>query len=605
VKLWQDKIGRLSRFRVEAAVLATYTILTIIFTYPVAFAANAFPGDGGDGYWFLWDFWAFKNAIFTHTNPLFTSYIYYPIGVNLAFSTTSFFNAALSIPLQLIWDLPHAYIFVWLTSFALSGYGAFALMRYLGGSAKVAFISGLIFMFCPYHFAHALGHMNLVAIAWIPLYALFFFKTIRENKRSNPVIAALFLSLTAFSDFYYVIYLVALSVLIVAYYVWTERQQAPFAGVVQRIALTFVIFAGLASTLLFPMFRELLHGGYMYTTGYSQYSADLLAFFVPSRLHPLFGAEVAPLYSHLTGVAESTVFLGFVGLVLSILAIVKLRTREVRFWALALGIFLVLSLGPVLHVNGAVVRVPDAIPYIGNAAVPLPYYVLMHLPVFSIARVTSRWDVMVMLCVSVLSGYGLQYLIRRLHSPGRIIGKENVLLVGRLHSPGRIIGKENVLCVVFAALILFEFLSVPYPTVTTAVPAFYEKMGTDSQNYAVFEVAPRSTAQIMYYQTIHHKPLVNGYVSREPPGIWRFIETEPVVRFLYHISGVKSDNVPANITSLDPSALSRYNIKYVIVHRENLTQQQVYLVDNLFKNASKGAPVVYEDGPMVVYAISA
>lgn len=194
---------------------------------------------------------------------------------------------------------------------------------------------------------------------------------------------------------------------------------------------------------------------------------------------------------------------------------------------------------------------------------------------------------MAILCISVLSGYGLQYL------------------VSHLHSSGRLVRKENVLCLVFAGLILFEFLSVPYPTATTAVPAFYQKMGTDSQDYAVFEVAPQSTAQIMYYQTIHHKQLVNGYVSREPPGIWHFIMTEPVVHLLYFIGAVKSGDASVNTTNLDPSVLSRYNIKYVIVHRENLTQQQVYIVDTLFKNASKGAPVVYEDGPMVVYATSA
>jgi hypothetical protein len=588
VKRWLDKIEWLSRFKVGAVALATYVVLTIIFTYPVAFSANTFPGDGGDGYWFLWDFWAFKNAIFTHTLPLYTSYIYYPIGVNLAFSTTSFFNAALSIPLQLIWDLPHAYIFVWLISFALSGYGAFALMRYLGGSTKVAFISGLIFMFCPYHFAHALGHMNLLATAWIPLYALFFLKTIRENKRSNPVIAGLFLSITAFCDFYYVIYLVTLSVLLVAYYLWTERQQVAFARVLRRTALTFAIFLGLTSPLLVPMIQELLHGGgYAYYGGLSQYSADLVAFVVPSPLHPLFGPVVAPLYQHLTGgVAESTVFLGYVGLVLSALAIIKQRTREVRFWALALGIFLVLSLGPVLQVNGVVVRVPNAIPFINNRAVPLPYYVFMDLPVFSIARVTARWDIMAMLCVSVLSGYGLQYLIRRLHSSGRSVRK------------------ENVLCLAVAGLILFEFLSVPYPTATTAVPAFYQKMGTDSQDYAIFEVAPRSTAQIMYYQTIHHKQLVNGYVSRTPPGSLHFVETEPVVGLLSNIQDMKSGNLSINMTGLDPSVLASYNIKYVIVHRENLTQQQINLVDALFKNASKGAPVVYEEGPMIVYALN-
>ena len=194
MKLKKKKLAILSRYRIEAVVFALYVALTIIFTYPVAFSVNTFPGDGGDGYWFLWDFWAFKNAIIAHTNPLYTSWIYYPIGVNLAFSTTSFFNAALSIPLQLIWDLPHAYVFVWLMSFALSGFGAFALIRYLGASTKIALVCGLIFMLCPYRFAHGLGHMNLIATEWIPFYALFFLKTIRDDKWSNPVIAAFFLA---------------------------------------------------------------------------------------------------------------------------------------------------------------------------------------------------------------------------------------------------------------------------------------------------------------------------------------------------------------------------------------------------------------------------
>jgi len=42
----------------------------------------------------------------------------------------------------------------------------------------------------------------------------------------------------------------------------------------------------------------------------------------------------------------------------------------------------------------------------------------------------------------------------------------------------------------------------------------------------------------------------------------------------------------------------------VIVGRENLTLQQINLVQALFGKASKGAPVVYEEGPMIVYALN-
>ena len=50
--------------------------------------------------------------------------------------------------------------------------------------------------------------------------------------------------------------------------------------------------------------------------------------------------------------------------------------------------------------------------------------------------------------------------------------------------------------------------------------------------------------------------------------------------------------------------LSHYNIKYVIVHRENLTQQQISLVQTLVAKASKGVPIVYEEGPMIVYGLN-
>lgn len=590
MKLKQKTLELLSRYRVGVIVFVLYVILTIIFTYPVAFSANTIPGHGGDGYWFLWDLWTFKNAVFAHTNPLVTPYIFYPVGVSLAFSTTSIFNAALSVPLQLIWDLPHAYTFLWLMSFVLSGCGAFLLLRYLGVSTKVAFISGLIFMFSPYRFAHGMGQLNMMTTEWIPFYTLFFLKTLRAHKRSDPVIAGLFLSLAAFSDFYYVIYLVVFSILAAAYYFWRERQHASFTGILKRTALTFVVFGALVSPLLIPMLQELLHGGYMYSLygWFSVYSADLVAFFIPASYHPLLGPEVAPLYSHFVlgnggNLTEGTVFIGYVGLALSIIAIIKQRTHDVWFWAVALGVFLVLSLGPELRANG-LVHVPSTVPYLHNATIYLPYAALWDLPVFSIARVPSRWDVMVMLCVAVLSGFALQYLVNRSQAPGRIVSK------------------ENVLCVICAGLILFEFLSVPYPTAPTTIPAFYENIASDPGNYAIFEVTSEPNATIMYYQTIHQKPLVNGYVSREPPQARQFIETEPVARFLYHIQDITPNNTSVNVTDLNPSVLSHYNIKYVIVHQESLTPRQVGLIVRLFNNTPQETPLIYKEGPMIVYA---
>ncbi|MGZ4891723.1 MAG: hypothetical protein ACXV2B_05635, partial [Halobacteriota archaeon] len=544
----------LSGHRGEVIVLATYVVLTVIFTYPAALSANSVPGGGQDAYLFMWNLWALKNAVFTHTSPLFTSYLFYPVGVSLVWSTTSFFNAALSIPLQLTWDLPHAYTFVWLLSFVLSGYGMFALVRYLGVSTKVAFVAGLIFMFCPFRFAHGLGHLNLMTTQWIPFFALFFLKTLREPKWSNPAIAGVFLVLAAFSDFQFVLYLVTFSLLATAYYFWRERRQlTSLTSFLKRGSFALVVFGAFTAPLLIPMLQELLHGSYMYSpyADYVRYSADLVAFFIPSPWHPLLGSHVLPLYQHFGPYAhETTMFVGYIGLVLSIVVVLKRRTHDVVFWALASGVFIVLSLGPVLQIYD-------------SPTVPLPYAILWRLPVVSISRVPARWGIMIMLCVAVLSGFGLQYL------------------VDRFRSPRRIASRENVLCLVFAGLILFEFLSAPYPVGSTSVPAFYKTMASDPESYAILEVPFNFNGTILYYQTIHHKPLVGGYVSREPPNARQFVEKQPSAHFLSLIQFM-SNNVSVNASYFNPSALAQYNIRYVIVHQEHLTPHQVDLVTTMF-----------------------
>ena len=66
----------------------------------------------------------------------------------------------------------------------MGGYGAYLLALYVLRQASsasfssmrnaqlAAFVGGAIFTFSPYHMAHLLGHMQLIALEWIPFYAL-------------------------------------------------------------------------------------------------------------------------------------------------------------------------------------------------------------------------------------------------------------------------------------------------------------------------------------------------------------------------------------------------------------------------------------------------
>ncbi len=577
-------------------VFLVYAILSIIFTYPVAFSRDEIPG-GGDVWWFLWDLWSFKKAALNLSNPYYNVDIFHPTGVSLAFSDVSTFNTIISIPLQQLFGLVISYKIVWILTFVLSGISVFLLVKYLTNNIKSAFLSGLIFMFCPYHFAHACGHMNLTTIQWIPLYVLFIIKMRREEKTTNAIYAAIFLVLVAMSSIYYLLYMSVFTLLYLIYYWIVDRSQINISFIKKFLLMSISFLIGF-SPFIYMMLNELLilGTGYLYPGGFIEFSADLLAFFTPTIFHPIFKDFAFPINSHFTGNgAENTVFAGYTVLVLSIIAIVKIKTKEIRFWMISSIIFFILSLGPILHIRGVLGRPLEN--YI--AIIPLPYAILMHIPIFSMARVPSRWDVLVMLSLAILAGYGLQYIfdITKIKS----FNKGN---------------KENIIFIVMSCLILFEFLAVPFPMSSAKIPAIYEQMAAETDDYAILEIPASSTDHYMYFQTLHGKKLVNGYVSRTPDYALEFTSHTPLISDLMTLSDADtfSRQEGANIWIRDGIMgkknrtellfmFNYYNIKYIIIHKDYLSDHEFSFASNLIHDTLGIEPVVYDRDGLWVYHI--
>lgn len=103
-------------------VLLGYLALTLLFTYSLIFNfATAVPGDGGDNPMFLWNLWWVKYALIDlKTDPFFSNYIFYPIGMGLATHTLVFLNGFMSIPFQLLLNLTIANNLILLFCFVLS-----------------------------------------------------------------------------------------------------------------------------------------------------------------------------------------------------------------------------------------------------------------------------------------------------------------------------------------------------------------------------------------------------------------------------------------------------------------------------------------------------
>ena len=548
------------RYTHHLLALVGYLVLTLIMTLPLATEfTTAIPGDGFDGWQNYWNLWWVKKALLDlGTNPFFCNYVYYPTGASLYFHTLNIFNGLFTLPVQMVLGLTGAYNFVVIFSFVMGGYGTYLLVYRLGANRLAAFVGGLVFTFSPYHFAHLLGHMQLISLEWLPFYVLCTVKALGHDpgpgrSPSSPGdeavagkfhlkalpqlccglahswLAAVFLVLTFLCEWgYYVMYLAIFTLLSTIYEIWKQRRiWKPVVGA----GLIWLLFIVLMSPILVPMVSEAIHTAGYLTPAFEQslaLSADLLAFFTPNEMHPLWG-DWARAWSErfTTTTSERMVFAGYVPLALGVLALWKSR-RRAGFWALNLLAFFILALGPVLHVGGQAVFAP--LPYLG---------LYRLLPFVRLSRSISRFDVMVMLSLAVLTGLGVRWLEGW----------------GRRWAGGWVVGG------VAGTLICFEFLAVPYPMTAVEVPSFYQQVAQEPGDFVLMELPMNWDRPVyMLNQVYHGKKVIAAYFGKPNP--LSIVEKTPV---LQHFRFLGPDIIAQDIAEIGPSVLASFNVRYVIL----------------------------------------
>jgi hypothetical protein len=604
-----DSLRHPRRHLSTLVVLAGYAVLALVMTWPMAREfARAIPGDGFDGWQNYWNLWWVRIALTSqHTSPFFTDLLYYPTGVSLLFHTLNVFNGLLTLPVQLAFGLFPAYNAVVLFSFTMGGFGAYLLARYtLGGTGTrfPAFAAGVIFSFSPFHFAHLLGHMQVISLEWIPFYALYLLRLVRGTEyrgavSRNSLMAGLFLVLIGLCDLYYVLYCLLFTVVVVAWAFWrawrvrragqaqhadasagaTRRQAPTLRGAITGAGAAWLLFGLILSPQLVPMVAEAKRASYMVPDLAQSrlLSADLAAFVTPQEFHPIWGdwaAERGKLVA--ASPAEHQVFAGFTVLILAAIAVWKGWRRPARGgydpgpWPITLLTFFVLALGPVLHIGGQSARLP------GGGELSLPYGWLVHIvPFMEITRSVSRFDVMIMLSLGLLAALSLQWL----WNSGRAARIGSIAAVG---------------------LILFEFLPVPYPMSPPDVPSWYETLARDPQPGAVLNL-PMGWDRPGYLlqQTVHGKPLTVAYISRDDPRT--LTERIPVLQHFRHLG---PDIIEANLAVIGNQVLQDLGVKWVVVDRYQMPggDERTY-TDAEVREIFGSQPPLYEDDRITVYGV--
>jgi hypothetical protein len=297
---------------------------------------------------------------------------------------------------------------------------------------------------------------------------------------------------------------------------------------------------------------------------------------------------------------ESLVFPGWTLLALGLAGMAfaggRRSDRRRGLWVVLFGVFFVLSLGPFLHVNGWQGARYNR--YTVGFSAPLPYLALQKVGLANEIRAPARFAVVAILALAVLAA----------------------LVLTRLMNARRRIGIVAVALAI--PLVLAESLPKSFTTISSSIPAPYSAIARDPGRGAVLEIPMQwrtgfgqygdwdgDHGIFMYYATRHHRPLVNGAVSRyRLKDLDAFLRTpvydqllgffkgrDPALYFPAKAGREPGDPHPA--PTFGAEDLRALGIGYVVYHRDRPRPAAYSYLAGL------GLPVLADDGTVMVWKV--
>jgi hypothetical protein len=522
------------RASIHLLVLGFFALLSLALTYPLVLQIrSAIVGPPGDNFEWVWKLWWFKHALLDlHVSPFVFPDAIYPTGLNLGASEFAPVYTILGLPVTVLAGPVQAYNLWFLLSFVLAGYGMFLLVHYHTHSAAAGMLAGVIFAFCPYHLAHAYGHLNIMSIQWLPFVLLQTDLALRTARLRHALYAGLFFAILALTSWYYAYFLGLLLVI----YVWMAAR-GEHRRIFSRRGLAMTgLFVAVVFVLAFPFVRPLLEASGGARHGFSAliiYSASVSDFFLGNPWHPIWGKRIAYLLNPVGSLSiERVVFLGFVPIILALIAILRQRGTLTKRYAVLAIIAVILALGPVLQFQGQQVMVSPqlspalmnlyqhALVYAGNAShhnvpanilalrqvpIPLPALPLaLALPFFDSMRAIARFAIFAMLAIALLAGVGFVRITPRTSRAGRLL-----------------------LCLVLMGMILFEFAIFPLPLSSTKPAPETRWLARQPGQFTVAWLPPEEnlSGTTLYDTMITHKRIIGASLTIMPPEMEQLLAT--------------------------------------------------------------------------------
>jgi hypothetical protein len=552
--------------------IGIYLLLATLVTWPlVTQFTTGLVGriDGVDAYQGSWNLWWVAYALTHGQSPFYTSLLFYPHGTDLFWQTLQFSHGVTALPVTLSMGSLAAFNFTVLSSFIIGGYATFLLARTLTASTSAALVAGTIYAFSPFHLERTIeGPLEITSIHWIPLYVFALYLLLERPSLWHALVSSLLLLWVTLGGWYYGLFCVLYTGCAVL--VWVFSCERGRRVVVAVWGTTPLLFWG---GVLAPRIMRLAAEGDRVLSDMRdlqiQRSADLLDFFWPNPMHPWWGQAIrdarTAIYSEqiLWNVA-----LGWVGLILAILAIVVDWKRTWR-WGVLLLATMILALGPVLRVAGY------------HTGIPLPFMLLQDLPGIRAGQRYNHIAVISILMVALMAAYAVVWLIRRFRFAWHQRGMLMLVLVG--------------------AIVFIDGYAGPLQIVERSVHPFYALLPKPQGALLPLPLYYNiNRSEHLTPQTVHTWPILGGYVARPPA--YPFIVYTPGVRELVSGQTEPNDIVTPGWPESGRRALAAYDIQYVTMDLTSDKHAYFARVQTLMQELGFASPLV-SDAMLEAYTV--
>jgi hypothetical protein len=449
------------------AVFLLYTVLSVVFTWPIATEPAALSPAHIDPPFTAWRLSWIANHLL-HPGHLFDGNIFWPDKRTLAYSDAVLLQGILGAPFIALGVPPMAVVNgLTIVALASSAFFAYLLAHRLTGHRGAAIVAGLVFAFSSYRRVH-LNHLELQWAQWMPLAFWAWHRLLDTGRMRDGLLCALAIALQILSSLYYAMFL-AIGLAVIAVVTLVSRRGRIAGPALVGLTAGAVIVAAIAAAYRVPYdyARERLGDRSVEET--ARYSARPRDFFTVTP-DTLLYRDVLP---H-EGEGETELFPGVTPVLLAGAALVPPITATALAYGATLGVSADLACGP----NGFL--------YPGLRE---------RIKSLKALRAPGRFGILVQLTLGVLASLGLARMARRWpRAGGGLIAAACVLIVAEYAT-----GPLDVQRLPVRPPPVYTWLATEPKLVTLELPT--------PPPHAL----PYADPFYMYASTWHWQPLVNGY----------------------------------------------------------------------------------------------